>query len=186
MVPLSAIALTAAGAFNALSDDLNVWHTQAVDAFAGIGHELEKAFFYGKEILGKLATPLENIGAIFGTTLLQALELASRGLVGFLAALSPLIDKLAPFFLITGLDMRLAVPARDKRDQPYHAGLDYHENDRRAPQVNNHTTNVHGGININVVSNQDPSRIAKKTFDIMRDKLRNPTTVPTPNGQLYR
>jgi hypothetical protein len=56
----------------------------------------------------------------------------------------------------------------------------------KAPSVHNHHTTINNKIEVRVVSNQDPNRIAKKTVDLIRDASRNPKSVPSAARTLQR
>lgn len=193
-VAVAALGVSAYGAFDILTDSSNAWHGFAMQQVKDTGAE----FTHLVGATAGLTEALRPVADAMGANLLLsinltvgALDLVVSSMTAFYGGMQKLIE------LIPGVKSLPPTPLGGA-GYPYSANpwqysgasksIDSAVDDYvgKAPHVHNHNTTINGGITIKVVSNSDPGRIAKKTFDIFREQLRNPTTVPTPNGQLYR
>jgi len=182
MAALAAASVTVGGALAALSDRTFAYRDVAVSAFASIQHS-----FSG------IITSVTTIAQVAGPLLLRAVEVVGTVALGMASGMATGIEfmtglwgnffgwmgqKLSALGRLIGLDLTadsgLLVPGGKRIG---HDGRDVYRpfNEvERAPAVVNHNTTVHGGIRIEVSSNQDPGRIAKAVYETFQDRMRNP------------
>lgn len=176
-------ALMAVGSvFHVLADGASMFHEQAVRSFNNIyksGQHIFESLGHVFEVIGP---PILGLVNIMGGTFLFSIET----LVTWMDIVVTSLDRAAKGFvdfinvILATLHMPLVKLGPDQGES-FERNWMHHENHRsdadaereREPKVVNHHTTVHK-VEINVNSNQDPSRIAKATFDVIQDVALNP------------
>ncbi len=192
---LALVTLAAYGVFDMLTNASNSWHDIAVAMSTDIVKDVHKAGSSFTELL-KVIEPLTNaLGfALMGYILMtvDAFQTVVTALTEFWGAIRSITEwvigqKLGPTemdskayndHLVSEMDQNL-MPSRFFNAPPEPSDIGA----KKPPQ---HTTHIHK-VEIKVNSNQDPSRIARATVDMLKDLARNPTSAAmNPSSRFSR
>ena len=183
-----AVAATAVyGVFEGITNELSPFHDMMVSTWNDIRATMGDTLAQLKKSFDDIYPAFRTIADIFGQTTLNIIKGCAVALDAFVGALDTFLHT-GPmqFFLKT-----LAIPDRKKRadekDQTEHFSSRFGnpENTTKTPPPPNHITHIHN-VEIKVVSNEDPSRIAVKTRDVFRDWMRHPTFTPNMQSPFTR
>lgn len=200
--PVLGVVATLAAAFygiqSVLLDTSSVFHGIATTAAGSIMGGLKEL----AEHLINFGVLIQPVVNMLATTLLESLKLVVQGMNGIMILINGILtgateaakgakgwvhQKLVDAGLVKDLDTtNEAIDPARKAFVPMHLFSDDGKaiKEKEAPKPPQHTTHVHK-VEINVNSNQDPTRIAKKTADIFHEWTKHPRSATNTGIPLF-
>lgn len=191
-IVLGAVAAAATlvyGAFSSITNEGSPLHDIAVATWHGIKASVVTTVVELSQAFATMWPALRRIAEIMGSGMLVGLELFADTIASlaiafneFVQGVASIADRLREILKerFPGFPSEWFDPDKktkhliDKPEQEYH-GRGWHPSDldNQVKTPPSHTTNIHH-VEIKVVSNQDPNRVAKATADVLLDLKRNP------------
>lgn len=166
------------GVYDALTDELSPFHELAMAVWNDIKVRVVESVMNLKAAFDSVLPTFKNLADLLGVAILAAVDLAAMAFQKLTEVIKGLATGAAWVLNKLGVDYRLeGVKPKEIWEREHPSRFTEDALNRKAPAPPNHTTHVHK-VEIKVNSNQDPERIAKSTFRIFSDQMKNPLSSP--------